>query len=173
MSPFNETNLILELFSFDLTTFFVEDDFEIIECKEESCTFMVEYEKNLPWFELDLFDKVIFRVFNDKKNFTGSSHVNLKLPAPKEIVTKDKIKHLTNEIVKKYGKDDNKNNEWNQQDDKNFDNKNFERYWTCGNDKYVYAIKLTQNKKGDFDFSILFFNNLLKIINQTVSFSLQ
>ncbi len=77
---FIEPNNIIELFTFDLTTFFFEEDFEEVDCHEEKGVLMVEYQKQLPWVELKLFDRVIFRVFNDKDNIVGSSHINVKFP---------------------------------------------------------------------------------------------
>ena len=75
---FNDPKNIIELFTFDLTTFFIEDDYEEISCIEEAGVFMIEYEKVLPWTEHGLFNSVVFRVFNDKKNIVGSNHINVR-----------------------------------------------------------------------------------------------
>lgn len=172
MNFFSGTKNILELFTFDLTTFFVQDDFEIVGFVEEGDLFMVEYKKNLPWLEFDLFDHIILRVLHDKKNFLSNSRVNLRLSANKKTVTVENVKYLTNQLAEIYSTDDKKKEEWNEQDANNLQHLTFERTWTFEENKYVYTIKLNQTPTGNLELHIFFFNHFLKIIKQTVSFSL-
>jgi hypothetical protein len=82
---FKNPKNIIELFTFDLTTFFYEEDYEEIESQEIDGVFMIEYEKALPWTELGLFEKVFFRIFNDKTNIVGSSHINVTIASQSRI----------------------------------------------------------------------------------------
>ena len=95
---FNEPKNIIELFTFDLTTFFYEDDYEEIACIENEGVFMIEFEKMLPWTELGLFNTVIFRVFNDKRNTIGSSHINIRLTTEINSKSKKHIIKLVNKL---------------------------------------------------------------------------
>ncbi len=52
-----------------------------------------------------------------------------------------------------------------------FKKNKFERIWTLGEGRYIYTIKLTQNELNEVVLNILFFNHLLKLINQSISFS--
>lgn len=172
MSFFSNTKNILELFTFDLTSFFVQDDFEIIGVVEEGDIFMVEYKKTLPWLEFELFDHSILRVLHDKKNFLSHSRVNLRLVADKKLVTPKHVKYLTNQLAEVYSSDDKKNGKWNKQDEENLKKLTFERTWTFEENKYAYTIKVNQSQTGSLELHIFFFNHFLKIIKQTVSFSL-
>lgn len=165
----SEPKNILELFTFDLTTFFFEEDYEEIDCCEEKGVFMVEYKKSLPWLELDLFDYVIFRVFNDKENIIGSSHINVKLPANIQFQSEDLVIKLTNALFNIYGWDDESNGSWTNQDLPLYKKGAYYRNWTLGEGKYVYSVKVRQDKNKSVSLQILFFNHLLKLSNQTIS----
>lgn len=166
----SEPKNILELFTFDLTTFFYEEDFEEIDCYEEKGVFMVEYKKNLPWLELDFFDHVVFRVFNDKENIVGSSHINVKMPANVQFQTNELVKKLTNTLFNLYGWDDESKGDWIETDTSAFKIGQLTRTWTLGEGKYVYTVKLQQDENKGVLLQILFFNHLLKLNNQTISF---
>ncbi len=168
---FSEPNNIIELFTFDLTSFFFEEDFEEVDCIEEKGVLMVEYQKQLPWIELKLFSQVVFRIFNDKNNIIGSSHINVKFPINPELLNPDSLAELTNTLFKISGWDDGSNGEWSFNDTLLFKKNKFERIWTLGEGKYIYTVKLTQNESGEIVLTILFFNHLLKLINQSISYS--
>lgn len=162
---FKEPKNVNELFTFDLTTFFYEEDYEEIQSAEQGGVFMVEYEKNLPWTELDLFDKVVFRVFNEKGNINGSNHINVKFPADPEKINKKSAKHLINALYKINGWDDENHGEWNDQDELNFNNQALSRQWTLGEGKLIYSVRLNYTKQDELLLEILFFNHLIELIN--------
>lgn len=167
----NEPKNIIELFTFDLTTFFFEEDFEEIDCSEEQGMFMVEYKKNLPWTELDLFSQVVFRIFNDKENLEGSSHINVKFPSNPDLVSEKHLESLTNILFKIYGWDDDSNGEWNEKDKENYKQNKLERIWTLGEGRFIYTVKITQEENGQMNLNILFFNHLLRLSNQKISYT--
>jgi hypothetical protein len=167
MTPFglfNNPKNIIELFTFDLTTFFFEEDYEEVQSQEGEGVFMVEYEKILPWIEMGLFEKVQFRVFNDKTNIIGSNHINVMLPATESLVDVEKVAHLLNSLYNIYGWDDENRGEWSDYDHHDFLEKSLERQWTLGEGKYIYSIKVTFNQKYGLLLKILFFNHLLELI---------
>lgn len=163
---FKEPKNIIELFTFDLTTFFYEEDYEEISCDEQDGVFMIEYEKSLPWIELDLFNKVVFRVFNDKNNIIGSNHINVSFPADDEQLTLQNLKKLVNKINKIYGWDDENRGEWTTSDETNFNEGFLERQWTLGEGKYIYSVKINLTPRDGLVLKILFFNHLLELINK-------
>lgn len=155
---------ILELFSFDLTKFFADNDYCEIESKDAEGVFMVEFEKEFPLAELDLFESVIFRLFNDKSNITASNHINVTLPANPRHITESKVKKLVDAIYNIYGYDDDRRGLWNDSDSTSFKDKDLERQWTIGSGKRVYAIKLSYTDKHGLYLKIFFFNRLLESI---------
>lgn len=163
---FKNPKNIIELFTFDLTTFFYEEDYEEIESQEIEGVFMVEYEKVLPWTELGLFEKVFFRIFNDKTNIVGSSHINVTLPANPEYVDIEKTANLINSLFRIYGWDDENRGEWSETDKTEFEDRVFERQWTLGEGKFIYSVKVTYNSKYGLHLKILFFNHLLDLIGK-------
>lgn len=163
---FKEPKNIIELFTFDLTTFFYEEDYEEISCEEKEGIFMIEYEKPLPWIELELFSKVVFRVFNDKRNIVGSQHINVSFPADIEQTNKTTLKKLVNKLTKIYGWDDENLGEMTTKDETDFENGYFERQWTLGEGKHIYTVRLIYNTRDGLSLKILFFNHLLELINK-------
>lgn len=155
---------ILELFSFDLTKFFADNDYCEIESKDVEGVFMVEFEKEFPLPELDLFERVIFRLFNDKSNITASNHINVTLPANPRQITESKVKKLVNDLFSIYGYDDDRRGKWSDSDSTSFKDKDLERQWTVGNDKRVYAIKMSYTGKHGLYLKIFFFNRLMESI---------
>lgn len=163
---FNDPKNIIELFTFDLTTFFYEEDYEEVGSDEKDGVFMIEYEKNLPWIEHDLFQKVVFRIFNDKNNIVGSNHINVEFPANEQDVSPEKVSKLINKLTQIYGWDDENRGNWNDQDESNFADKIFERQWTLGEGKYIYSVRIMYNHKDGLTLKILFFNHLLELIKK-------
>ncbi|MDA3893721.1 MAG: hypothetical protein PF517_18820 [Salinivirgaceae bacterium] len=160
---FNEPKNIIELFTFDLTTFFIEDDYEEISCIEEEGVFMIEYEKELPWTELGLFNSVIFRVFNDKKNIIGSNHINVRLVCEIGNELKPYIVKLVHKLNKIYGYDDDNSGDWSNADDVAFEEGSLIRQWTLGEGKFIYTVKF-RIKNNEAQVEILFFNHLLELL---------
>ncbi|MGD9994690.1 MAG: hypothetical protein AB7S69_15440 [Salinivirgaceae bacterium] len=163
---FKEPKNIIELFTFDLTSFFMEEDFSEVLCEESDGVFMIEYEKILPWCEHDLFEKVVYRVFNDKKNIIGSNHINVRFQAQGDKLNLENAKNLVNKLHKTYGWDDENRIEWTADDEQDFNNSGLKRQWTLGEGKYIYQVKVNQSKTTGLTLTILFFNNLLHLINQ-------
>lgn len=159
---------ILELFSFDLTKFFADNDYNEIGSKDEEGVIMVEFEKEFPLPELDLFDKVYFRLFNEKDNIVASNHINVTFPATLQYLTKENAMNLVNALYGIYGYDDDRRGEWSDADTKLFLDKDLDRQWTIGNDKRVYAIKLSYTDKHGFYLKIFFFNRLMESIKSNV-----
>lgn len=160
----NKPNNILELFSYDLTKFFADNDYNEIQSKDIEDVFMVEFEKRFPHVELGLFEKVIFRMFNNKTNINGSNHVNVTMAANNRYVSNDKIKSLTNSLYNIYGFDDDGKGEWTDNDEKDFAAKDYERQWTLGDGKRVYAIKLSYTENRGLILKIFFFNRLIELL---------
>jgi len=157
---------IIDLFTFDLSTFFLEEDYVEVSCDEQDGVFMIEYEKMLPWIELNLFTKVVFRVFNDKKNIIGSNHINVSFPAEQQNISLVRIKKLVYELSKIYGWDDENRADWTVKDEADFSKGYLERQWTLGEGKYIYSVQLSMNTKEGLILKILFFNHLLGLINK-------
>ena len=160
---FKEPKNIIELFTFDLTTFFYEDDYEEISCIEQDGVFMIEYEKILPWTELNLFNSVVFRVFNDKKNIVGSNHINVRFSTDIVEGVHINISKLVHKLYNIYGSDDDNNNDWSDNDKKKIETESLIRQWTLGEGKYIYTIRV-YIKEGKLLFETLFFNHLLELI---------
>ncbi|MBE9466935.1 MAG: hypothetical protein IMY72_01285 [Bacteroidetes bacterium] len=157
---------ILDLFIYDLSKFFIDEDYEQISCEEIQGLFMIEYEKTLPWTELNIFDKLRFRVFNDKQNIIGSNHINATLLNDGIILTNLEVKNVVNKLHEIYGKDDNNKREWSQEDEIDYIENIFCRVWTLGDGIDVYSITLTISPQKQLMLSILFFTNLLKQTNK-------
>ena len=160
---FKEPKNIIELFTFDLTTFFYEDDYEEISSAEEGGVFMIEYEKTLPWTELGLFNKLIFRVFNDKNNIVGSNHINVRLETEITDNNKKNLIKLVHKLNQIYGPDDDNKEDWTEIDEQQLVSKQFFRQWTLGEGKFIYTVRIT-GQKGELQLEILFFNHLLELI---------
>lgn len=162
---FKEPKNIIELFTFDLTTFFYEEDYEEISSKEEQGVLMIEYEKNLPWTEMDLFEKVIFRVFSDKTNLDGSNHINVRFPSEAEASNLKNTAKLINALYRIYGSDDENKGEWTSSDESIFKAPGLLRQWTLGEGKLIYTVKLDYTQNHQLILHILFFNHLTQLIN--------
>lgn len=156
------------LFSFDLTRFFADSDYSEIESTDEEGVIMVEFEKEFPLTELGMFDKVCFRLFNEKDNIVASNHINVTFPASPRYATKEYTMSLVNALFEIYGYDDDRKGEWTDADAKSFADKDFDRQWTIGNDKRVYAIKLSYTEKHGLYLKIFFFNRLMESIKGNV-----
>lgn len=160
----NKPNNILELFSYDLTKFFADNDYNEIQSKDIEDVFMVEFEKRFPHVELGMFERVIFRMFNNKTNINGSNHVNVTMVANNRYITKDRLKSLSDSLYDIYGFDDDGKGEWGNVDEKEFADKDFERQWTVGDGRRVYAIKLSYTDSRGLILKIFFFNRLLELL---------
>lgn len=161
---FKEPKNIIELFTFDLTTFFFEDDYEEISSNEKEGVFMIEYEKILPWTELGLFNSVVFRVFNDKKNIIGSNHINVRFTSQiDEPYNNKNLIKLINKLNKIYGFDDENRGDWDNSETANNTIVKIIRQWTLGEGKYIYTVRL-RIKNNTLLLEILFFNHLLELI---------
>lgn len=159
---------ILELFSFDLTKFFADSDYSEIGSNDAEGVIMVEFEKDFPLVELDLFDKVYFRLFDEKNNIVAGNHINVTFPANPKYVTQKSITNLISALYAIYGYDDDRKGLWTDSDTKSFIDKDLDRQWTIGNDKCVYAIKLSYTEKHGLFLKIFFFNRLLESIKHNV-----
>jgi hypothetical protein len=166
LNALNKPKNILELLSFDLTKFFADNDYCEIQSKDIEGVFMVEFEKEFPHVELGLFEKVVFRLFNDKNNINGSNHINVTMPANQRYVTNERVMSLVNSLYNIYGYDDDRKGEWDETDTKAFNDKDYERQWTIGNDKCVYTVKLSYTDKRGLTLKIFFFNRLVEMINK-------
>lgn len=160
---FMEPKNIIELFTFDLTTFFYEDDYEEISSHEKDGVFMIEYEKALPWIELGLFQSVVFRVFNDKNNIIGSNHINVRLSAPIDENTHSSVVKLVHKLTQIYGSDDDNQENWTDKDAHNMASGCLKRQWTLGEGKYMYTVRLSAGTQL-LKLEVLFFNHLLELI---------
>ncbi len=160
---FKEPKNIIELFTFDLTTFFYEDDYEEISSTEKGGVFMIEYEKILPWTELGLFNSVVFRVFNDKNNIVGSNHINVRFSSIIEEYPNQDVMKLVHKLTKIYGNDDDNEGTWAESDEKAFKEGTLRRQWTLGEGKFIYTVRIVMNNN-TLKLEILFFNHLLDLI---------
>ncbi len=159
------TSNILDLFTYDLTTFFYIDDYEIVDSVEKDGVLMVEYEKNLPWTELNLFDSVVFRVFTEKASINSGSHVNVKFTATPEKENQANFETLLSQLVKIYGNDNQHLALLTDNEKKQFNTQTIERQWTIGTGKKVYTIVLRKPVNEPILLSILFFNHLASFIS--------
>lgn len=160
MSFFQEPKTILDLFTYDLTTFFLED-YKEVNSEEILDTVLIDYEKILPWKEFDIFNRVLFRVFIEKTNVTGTNHINVTFFADDGCAKKDVIK-IVERITRITGIDDNRKGFWSNTDDVNFDLGKASRMWTLGRNENIYSLRLGYSHESGLQLSILFFTNLLK-----------
>jgi len=149
---------ILDIFTYDITTFFY-GDYEEVDSIDTESMFMIVYERPLPWIEVGCFDCIQFRVFFDKENFTGSNPVNVRMYAKNFEPNIESIRSLINTITTIYGNDDDGNAEFNDNDRFMIEQKSFERRWTI--EKGESFITIYYNEKG-LELNILFLNNLIK-----------
>ncbi|WP_462280770.1 hypothetical protein [Salinivirga cyanobacteriivorans] len=149
---------ILDLFTYDLTTFFY-GEYKEVESYDTEAMFMIVYERKLPWDELDLLDRVQFKVFFDKNNFTGSNPINVRLFSAELEVTDKKVAHLIEHVVELYGNDDFGTGLWNEKDQVLFDQKNWSRRWSIQEGESFITMYYNEN---GFEMNILFLNNIIK-----------
>lgn len=155
----NKEKTILDLFTYDLTTFFY-DDYEEVDSEETPATIMIVYQKGLPWKELEIFDAVQFRIFFDKESITGSNPVNVKFVSEEKSASVDDLKNIVDKIIDLYGEDDYRKGEWDNEDEKAFIDKNFRRVWTIEKGESFVSVEFSE--ENGITLSILFFNNLIK-----------
>ncbi len=156
---------MIEFFTFDLTTFFLEDDYEEVHSEELDGMFMIEYEKHLPWIEYDLFEKVVFRVFNDKNNIEGSNHINVRFPASPKKCNEAAVKKVAGVLFEMFGPDDSKNKAWPAIPGEAYNARPIALEWTKGEGKNMYRVELKINKAKELVLTIFFFNHLMNLLN--------
>jgi hypothetical protein len=149
---------ILDVFTYDLTTFFY-GEYQEVESHDTEAMFMIVYERKLPWEEIGFLDTIQFRVFFDKNNFTGSNPINVKLLCNNNDVTKDDIKKVFESIVDLYGDDDTGIGLWADEDEAAFENKTLERRWSIQEGESFITVYYNEN---GFELNILFLNNIIK-----------
>jgi hypothetical protein len=150
---------ILDLFTYDLTTFFY-GQYEEVDSEETEGTFMIVYERKLPWVELKIFDTLQFRVFFDKENITGSNPINVKFISKENEATIDDVKYVIEKVFEIYGDDDKEEGEWTEIDDQAFEDGLLNRIWTIDKGESFVSVFYTEEEK--LVLNILFFNNLIK-----------
>lgn len=150
---------ILDIFTYDLTTFFY-GQYEEIDSEETEGTFMIVYERNLPWIELDIFNVVQFRVFFDKANITGSNPINVKFIVRDQKVGLEDIKRVVARVEEIYGVDDKGDSGWTEETDKEVETFAFSRIWTIEKGESFVSVFYTEDEQ--LVLNILFFNNLIK-----------
>ncbi|MFO7863163.1 MAG: hypothetical protein R6U85_04115 [Salinivirgaceae bacterium] len=160
MSFFKEPKNVLDLFTYDLTTFFYED-YNEINSEEILDTVLIDYEKTLPWKELEVFNRVVFRVFIEKSNVTGTNHINVTFFAD-DGYAKEDLEKIIEKITRIAGIDDNRKGFWSDSDAENYENGFIDRMWTLGKNDNIYSLRLTYDPGHGPQLSILFFTNLLK-----------
>ena len=149
---------VLDLFTYDLTTFFY-GEYEEVESHDTEAMFMIVYQRKLPWSEMDLLDDVQFKVFFDKNNFTGSNPINVRLFNSKSEVNEQKVAALVRSIVELYGVDINKKDYWDDDDSQAFVQRSWQRKWSIQEGESF--ITIYYNESG-FEMNILFLNNIIK-----------
>ena len=108
-----------------------------------------------------MFNRVIFIVFIEKTNITGTNHINVTFYAD-EGFNKENIIHIIEKITRITGIDDNRKGFWTASDDEHFEKGFVDRMWTLGKNENIYSLRLTYDKNQGLNLSILFFTNLLK-----------
>lgn len=149
---------VLDLFTYDLTSFFY-GNYEEVDSEETEATFMIVYEKELPWSELKIFDYVQFRVFYDKETITGSNPINVRFICKNKTVTLEHIQYVVDQMFQVCGMDDLGAGEWIESDVKSCENKSFKRVWTLARGESFTSVYYDTD---GLVLNILFFNNLLK-----------
>ncbi|HPW67516.1 MAG TPA: hypothetical protein PLS84_10630, partial [Salinivirgaceae bacterium] len=130
---------ILDLITYDLTTFFYEDDYEEIYSEEILDSFLIDYRKELPWKEFGIFDTVVFRVFTEKSNLTGTNHINVTLHSEEKEISTDKTKLLLQKLEELYGPDDNCRSLKSADEVQALNDGNVVRMWTLDAEHNVYS----------------------------------
>jgi hypothetical protein len=154
-----EESSILDCFTYDLTTFFY-DDYEEVDSVETPATFMIVYQKELPWKELNFFDAVQFRIFFDKESISGSNPVNVKFINKNKKGGVVQVKKLVERVSSIYKADDKGVEGWGGADEEAVGNNSFRRVWTIEKGESFVSVESTE--QDGITLSILFFNNLIK-----------
>lgn len=149
---------VLDLLTYDLTTFFY-GEYEEVESQDTEAMFMIVYQRKLPWVELELLDTVQFRVFFDKNNFTGSNPINVRLLPIDQTISHEKVAHVVDEIAELYGEDDFGDGIWTDADIEAYNNNTWQRRWTIQEGESFITMEY---KEGHFELNILFLNNIIK-----------
>ncbi|MFO7863330.1 MAG: hypothetical protein R6U85_04975 [Salinivirgaceae bacterium] len=149
---------VLDLFTYDLTTFFY-GEYKEVESFDTEAMFMIVYERKLPWNEMNLLDNVQFKVFFDKNNFTGSNPINVRLFNTESEITPRKVANLVNSIVELYGNDDYGQAEWSDAEEEAFNEQKWERKWSIQEGESFITMYYSE---GTFEMNILFLNNIIK-----------
>jgi hypothetical protein len=157
---------ILDLITYDLSTFFYEDDYEEVYSEEILDTFLIDYQKKLPWKEFGIFDRVIFRVFTEKSNLTGTNHINVTFHSDEIEIPAEKVLGLLQELEELYGTDDNRRGLWLEEEKNNLDNGKVVRMWTLGEEQNVYSVRFKYIKGDGMQLQIMFYTNLLKTLGR-------
>ncbi|MDD4746734.1 MAG: hypothetical protein RBR35_08755 [Salinivirgaceae bacterium] len=157
---------ILDIITYDLSTFFYEDDYEEVYSEEILDTFLIDYQKKLPWKEFGIFDRVIFRVFTEKSNLTGTNHINVTFHSEELTVPQDKAMLLLADLEDIYGGDDNRRGLWQEEEKVKTENGKIIRMWTLGEEENVYSVRLRYIKGNGMELQIMFYTNLLKILGK-------
>ncbi len=157
---------ILDLITYDLSTFFYEDDYEEVYSEEILDTFLIDYQKKLPWKEFGIFDRVIFRVFTEKSNLTGTNHINVTFHSEEVEIPTEKTLSLLQELEELYGTDDNRLSLWQAAEQENLKNGNIVRMWTLGEEQNVYSVRFKYVKGQGMQLQIMFYTNLLKSLGR-------
>ena len=149
---------ILDILTYDLTTFFY-GKYQEVDSEDTEAMVMMVYERELPWVEYELFDTVQFRVFFDKNNFTGSNPINVRLCSKNQSADIVNIKTIVNTIAEIYGEDNNGKSFWTDSDDEFINSNNWNRRWTIQEGESFVTL---YNVDGKLELNILFLNNLIK-----------
>ena len=157
---------ILDIITYDLSTFFYEDDYEEVYSEEILDTFLIDYQKKLPWKEFGIFDRVIFRVFTEKSNLTGTNHINVTFYSEELIVPEEKVFSLLSDLEDLYGTDDNRRGLWQEEEKVNVANGDVVRMWTLGEEQNVYSVRFRYQKGNGMELQIMFYTNLLKSLGR-------
>lgn len=158
---------ILDILNFDITQFFKKPHIEV-GIEDMPAIQVVDYEAKLTEKEFDIFDTIRLRVLFDKNNLTGETHVNVSFRSKKRRTTKQEAIQLVNYITSIYGADNNNKHEWNEEDDKAFDDFCLNRVWATGLGENFISIHVKEVT--GLEFNILFANNLLKNMGKKIDF---
>ncbi|MEL7589090.1 MAG: CFI-box-CTERM domain-containing protein [Prolixibacteraceae bacterium] len=132
---------ILDFLNIDLNTF-TEGDFEIGHSGENSQgDRYVDYEKFLFPKSVNIFDKLILKIFAGNFQITKDTDINLILLAERKEPSLDQIKGLVNLLHTYFGKDSQGNTRWNSNDILNSKHGVFHRHWDLKIDDDSLSLK--------------------------------
>ena len=157
---------ILDIITYDLSTFFYEDDYEEVYSEEILDTFLIDYRKKLPWKEFGIFDRIIFRVFTEKSNLTGTNHINVTFHSEELTVPHDKAMILLTDLENLYGSDDNRRGLWQEEEKVKVESGQIMRMWTLSEELNVYSVRLRYTIEKGMELQIMFYTNLLKTLGR-------